>query len=332
VKIFVTGGTGFLGRRVVRQLLEEGHSVRCLARPGSDVATLRDGLAPGAESRLQIVRGQLNRVPQQQLEGCDALCHIAAAMKGCTAALFADNVIATRRLLTVADTVGVARVVLISSLAIYGTSELRPRSLVDESCPLEERPHLRDSYTYSKLAAEKAAWELHEAGKCPLVVIRPGVIYGPGRDPLSARVGLSVGRVLLRMGSRHLLPYVHVDACAAGVALAVTMPAIEGQAFNLLDADLMTAGQFLKQYRRSRAGLRVIPVPHWAIVPLSRLNVWYTRWSRGQIPAVLTPYKSEAFWKRLRYSTAKAQSVLGWKPHPSTHVGLTALLESGCPV
>jgi nucleoside-diphosphate-sugar epimerase len=159
-----------------------------------------------------------------------------------------------------------------------------------------------------------------------LVVIRPGVIYGPGRDPLSSRVGLNVGRLLLKMGGRQLLPYVHVEDCAAGIALAVTTPGIEGEAFNLLDEELMKAGTFLKQYRRVRRGLLVVPIPHWAIGWLSRLNVWYNKRSRGQLPAVLTPYKSNAMWKRLKYSTRKPQSVLGWSPRRSTQAGIHEIL------
>ena len=203
--------------------------------------------------------------------------------------------------------------------------KLLANSILDESCPLDDQPHLRDPYTYSKLSGELVAWEACRSGTCPLVVVRPGVIYGPGRDPLSSRVGLSVGRLLVRMGGRQLLPYVHVEACAAGIALALTAPGIEGEAFNLLDDELLTARAFLKHYRRARRDLRVIPIPHWAIGCLSQLNVWYHKRSRGQLPAVLTPYKSNAMWKPLQYSIRKARSVLGWIPQTSTREGVQGL-------
>src|SRR5262245_10238882 len=328
MKIVVTGGTGFLGRRVVRMLLEEGHSVRCLARPSSDVDALAGAIRSGTASRLEIVRAQLNHLTGEHLENFEALCHIAATMKGSPAALFADNVVATRRLLKAAHAARVPRVVLLSSLAVYGTSRLGTGSLLDETCPLDDQPHLRDPYTYSKVAAELLAWEAHRAGRCPLVVVRPGVIYGPGRDPLTTRVGLRHGDLLLQMGSRHLLPYVDVDTCAAGVALAITTPGIAGQAFNLLDGDLMTSGEFVRQYRRSRPRLRVIRVPQWIIGPLSRMSAWYHHWSRGQLPAVLTPYRSAATWKRLRYSTAKSAQLLGWKQCRRTRDGIWTALET----
>lgn len=328
MNVFLTGGTGFLGRRVARRLLADGHSLRCLVRPASNVEPLLESVASGARSGLEIVRGQLNRLLPEQLEGCDALCHIAAAVKGNTAAMFVDNVSATRRLLKVAHAADLGRVVLVSSLAVYGTAQMRAGALLDETCPLDDRAHLRDPYTYSKLAGELAAWEAYRAGQCPLVVVRPGVIYGAGRDPLSTRVGLSLGRLLVRMGSRQLLPYVEVEACAAGLVQAVTVPNIEGEAFNLLDTNLITVRHFLKLYRQSRPDLRVIPVPHFAIAPLSRLNVWYHEWSRGQLPAVLTPYKSDSFWKRLRYSNSKAARMLNWKPCSSTYDAIASLLQS----
>jgi nucleoside-diphosphate-sugar epimerase len=328
MNIFVTGGTGFLGRQVVKRLLDDGHHVRCLARPASDCAGTLETLTSGAESRLEWMTGALGRIKPAQLVGCEVVCHIAASMKGSTAALFIDNVVGTRRLLEASQVAAVRRFVHVSSLAVHGTSHLRAGDLLDETCSLDDRPHDRDPYTYSKVAAENLAWEAHRAGACAVVVVRPGVIYGPGRDPLTNRVGLCVGRTLLRMGSRHLLPYVHVAACADGVARAVTTAGIEGQAFNLLDERLVTAREFLKDYRRHHRNLRVIPIPYWAVRPLSRFNRWYCEWSQGQLPAVLTPYKSDAMWKPLRYTVEKARSGLDWKPWPDTREGILQLLRS----
>ena len=80
--------------------------------------------------------------------------------------------------------------------------------------------------------------------------------------------------------------------------------------------------RLLKQYRREVERLRVVPVPYWAISPLSRANEWYHEWSRGQLPAVLTRYKSMAAWKRLDYSNAKAKRLLGWTPAVTVAEGL----------
>ena len=127
MNIFVTGGTGFLGRQVVKRLLDEGHHVRCLARPASDCAGTLETLTPGAESRLEWMTGALGRIKPAQLAGCEVVCHIAASIKGSTAALFIDNVVGTRRLLEASQVAAVRRFVHVSSLAVHGTSNFLGR-------------------------------------------------------------------------------------------------------------------------------------------------------------------------------------------------------------
>src|SRR5205807_1842529 len=116
------------------------------------------------------------------------------------AVLFLNTVVTTRRLSEACLQIGVERFVLVSSLAVYGTSELQRGHILDESCPIDPHPFLRDAYTYSKINQEHVAWAAQRERDLPLVVIRPGVIYGPGRDVLTGRVGLRIGRLLVRMG------------------------------------------------------------------------------------------------------------------------------------
>jgi nucleoside-diphosphate-sugar epimerase len=324
----VTGATGFLGGRLVRQLLEAGAEVRCLVRPGSDRAALRQGLAPAAARRLTTFAGSLERPEAYAaaLRGSDVLYHAAAALRGSVPALFLSNVVGTRGLIEQAGRAGVRRLVLVSSIAVHGVGALPRHSVVDESCPLDPEPHRRDAYTFSKVEQERAAWDAHRRGAVPLVVVRPGVIYGPGRDCLSARVGLRFGGLLVKMGDQRL-PHTHVDNCAAAVRLAGTVPGVEGESFNVVDDDPPTGGELLRAYRRGGGDrLRVVRVPGWAVGPLSGLCQWYHRRSRGQLPDVLTPYKSAAQWKPLHYANAKAKAVLGWEPRVGFAEGLRETL------
>jgi nucleoside-diphosphate-sugar epimerase len=173
------------------------------------------------------------------------------------------------------------------------------------------------------VAQEEVVWEAHARGTLPLVVIRPGVIFGPGRGSLSGRIGIQLGRLMIRMGGGQRLPYTYVDNCADAVALAATAPAaVEGEAINVVDDELPTGRQVLWQYRREVQRLRVLPVPSVAVKPLSGLCEWYHRRSRGQLPLVLTRYRSSAQWKPLRYSNAKAKRTLGWSPSIGISEGL----------
>jgi nucleoside-diphosphate-sugar epimerase len=128
------------------------------------------------------------------------------------------------------------------------------------------------------------------------------------------------------MGGRQQLPYVFVDNCADAVLRAGTARGVEGQAFNLVDDGLVTGRELLAQYRAVVGRIRSVSIPHCAIGPLSGLCEWYHRRSRGQLPAVLTRYKSSAQWKPLRYSNARAKQALGWKAETSFADGLQQTL------
>lgn len=331
MRAFVTGGAGFLGRHVVAQLLRDGHDVVCLLRGRSRDEALRTiGAASESRGTLTIVRGALARPDTYRaaLAGADVLLHVAAEMSGPAAVLFATNVAASRTLFETALAARMPRVVLVSSIAVYGAGALPSGGVVDETCPLDARPQLRDVYTYSKVAQEQMAWTLREERGLPLVVVRPGVIYGPGRDWLCSRIGLRFGGLMLKMGGRQRVPFTYVENCADAVVQAAGAPGIEGQAFSIVDDDLPTADALVRRHRRAVGRIRTVWIPSWAVRPLSRLNVWYHRVSRGQLPAVLTPYRSDAHWRPMRYTNDKARRVLGWQPRVSVDVGLSRTAAS----
>lgn len=321
----VTGATGFLGRRLVRLLLEQGWGVRCLARRPVDPHEFGSG---GGGGRLEVYRGSLSPscVDPALARGCDVVFHLAAALRGGMSVLFLTNVVAARALLEASARAGVGRFVLVSSLGVYGTAHLRPGDVLDERCPLDPEPHRRDGYSYSKIAQEGVAWESYRRGDSPLVVVRPAVIYGPGREVITNRVGLRLGDFVLQFGGRHRLPYTFVDNCAEGVVRAGLAPGVEGSAFNLVDDELPTGSMLVKAHRRWGGRVRVLTVPRAAVGPLSGLCEWYHRVSQGQLPAVLTRYKSDAQWKPLCYPNAAAKAALGWAPR----VGLDEGLRQAC--
>jgi nucleoside-diphosphate-sugar epimerase len=140
---------------------------------------------------------------------------------------------------------------------------------LDEHCAVDDRPHLRDPYTFSKVVQEQVCWEARKERELPLVVIRPGVLFGPGRPVVTARVGLTVGSVLIQMGGPQQVPYCFVDNCARAVARAVDAIAAEGMSFNIVDDCLPSANEVLRLHQQHLSRLRVIKVPGWAIAPLA---------------------------------------------------------------
>jgi nucleoside-diphosphate-sugar epimerase len=308
----------------VHYLTSRGIFVRCLVRPNSDVQSLWQAIGAARKNRVEIWIGSLGRIESwpEIAASCEVVFHLAAGATGATSVLFRDNVLGTRRLIATMRRHAIKRFVLVSSLAVYRTEHLGPGDVLDETCPLESKPHLRDPYTFSKVAQEMVAWQLHRKDGLPLTVIRPGILYGPGRDCLSTRVGFRLGRVLFMMGGEQLLPYTYVDNAAEAVALAGLAPGAEGEAFNIVDDNLPSVREFVRQYGREVRKLQVLRIFHGAIGPLSGLFEWYHCRSRGQLPPVLTRYKSRSHWNRLRYANVRTKAVLGWRPRIDFPEGL----------
>lgn len=327
MKVLLTGATGFLGKRVLRELLDKDVKVRCAVRSSSRLDAINEirNKRPG---QLEIMKVDLGREADccKAVSQCDVVYNLAASLGGCTSSLFQNSVVPTRELVRAASEADVQRFVLVSSLGVYGPQKLHRNAVVDESCPVDETPHLRDAYTYSKVVQEEVAWQTARDNDLPLVVVRPGVIFGDERGVLSHRVGLPFGSWLLRQGGRQRIPLTYVENCAAGVVLAGLAERVEGQVFNLIDDDLPTGREIIRQCRKAGRRLRVIGIPQCAIPLLAWVNEKYSDRTEGQIPKVLSRHRIGAMWKQLRYSNEKAKRLLGWSPSINVDEAITKTL------
>jgi nucleoside-diphosphate-sugar epimerase len=326
VKVLVTGSNGFLGATLVRRLCERGWpgSIRCLHRPASDLRRLEAARAAHPEASLELVAGNLVAPEDcaRAIEGVDLVFHGAAALSGPAAELFLNTVVATRNLLDAVAAAGrPIRVILVSSFGVYGMAGEREGAVVSEETPLEPHPELRDLYSHSKLRQEQLAREYAEKRGVALTVLRPGVIYGPAGPAMSNRVGLRIAGLFLHLGRRNRLPLTYVDNCADALIAAARAEGAVGETYNVVDDDVPTAREYLRRYRREVEPLRVVSLPLWATRLMGRAVAWYHRWSRGQLPAILTPYKVDAAWRSFRYGNGKLKSI-GWRPEVSTEEGL----------
>ena len=333
-RVFVTGGAGFLGRHVVSELLAHGLQVRCLVRRPDAATRLVDAVdAVGQASSgvLELVFGSLRDEPVDRawLVGCDGIVHAAGARQGAPSVLVRQNVTATRALTEAAAACRIRGFVLVSSLSVYASQSLRRRSVLDERCPIEPAPERRGAYVYSKVLQEAACRDSCRVHSLPLVVIRPGVIYGPGRSCLSDRVGPRLGRLLAVVDPDRPLPYTFVANCASAVVAAALTDGLGGQAFNVVDDELPTARQIVDAYRQSGGDLDVVEVPRWAMTSLSRLYAWWHTRSEGMLPSGLLPYVVEPMYQPLRFSNAAAKMRLRWRPRVDMRTALRLTVEDG---
>jgi nucleoside-diphosphate-sugar epimerase len=171
MRALVTGATGFIGRRLVARLVEEGLAVRALALPDEHVAPL------GA---IDVVRGDVTEAASlpPAFRGVDRVFHLAAVVGdwGDEAVFRRVNVEGSRHVLDAAAAAGCGRVVAVSSIVAYG------RALFGDVCDEQTTPREYGvgPYSRTKRAAEELALDYHAFGRVPVVVVRPGNVYGPG--------------------------------------------------------------------------------------------------------------------------------------------------------
>ena len=323
MNVLVTGSNGFLGAVLVETLLTKTKDrIRCLVRAGSNTARLTALKSKPIADRMEIFVGSLNTpsCAAEVLEGVDLVYHLAAGTGGGAADLFLNSAVASKHLLEAMVAHKLVKIVLISSFGVYGVSDLPRGHTIREDTRTESHPEKRDLYSFSKLRQEQLFQEYQQRHGFPLVILRPGVIYGPGGTALSGRIGVNIFGLFLHLGGKNLLPLSYVENCADAIVIAGCNTAADGHIYNVHDDNLPTCREYLTRYQREVKPLRVISVPYAITMLLSRAVEKYHAHSRGQMPAVFTPYKTAASWKGNRFDNRKLRE-LGWTPAVSTQEG-----------
>lgn len=250
MRALVTGAAGFLGTAIVRRLRFEGTIVRALQRPGGRQAMEADETLSGDLQNIESM--------PQAFEGVDFVVHAGARVStsGSWEEFEATNVTATGAVIRMATAAGASRIVHVSSLSVYAVPN--DGAVVREDDPYDEGAEERGCYARSKQAADRLAMTAIREG-APVTILRPGLLYGPGRNaPLGRRV-MGVGPFLLVLASPgYLLPLAYVDNVADGVVLALTADQAEGRAYTIVDAHVPQR-QHLDRYREL-SGDRRIPL------------------------------------------------------------------------
>jgi nucleoside-diphosphate-sugar epimerase len=204
---------------------------------------------------------------------------------------------------------------------------LKRGDLLDESCPLEDAPQERfDAYGFGKLKQEELVKEYGRKYELPYVIVRPGYVFGPGKQELSGRVGIGTFGFFIQVNGSNCLPLTFVDNCAEAIVLAGLKANVDGEIFNVVDDDLLTGRQFLKAYKKKVRSFRSIRIPYFAGYGLCSLWEKYSKWSKNQLPPAFNGRRCAAEWKGNRYSNQKLKDQLDWKPRVPMEKAMEAFL------
>jgi nucleoside-diphosphate-sugar epimerase len=330
-KLLVTGPNGFIGPKVVECLLKYSFTnIRCFVRPSGDLKRLMEVLDRFALGKdVEIVVGNcLSRDDcRRAAERVSIIFHLATSSEKSFAGAFMNSALVTRNLLDAFLEVGrPKRFVNVSSFAVYSNMSLKANGLLDETCPLECAPQERfDPYGFGKLKQEEIVQEYTNRYKLACVTLRPGYVFGPGKRELSGRVGIKTFGPFIQVNGSNQLPLTFVSNCAEAIVLAGLQPGIAGEVLNIVDDELLTSRQFLKDCKEAER-FQSVRVPYWLAYGACFFWEKYSKWSKGQLPPVFNTRRCAAEWKSQRYSNEKLKTRLGWRPRVPMNQAMGAFL------
>lgn len=342
--ILITGATGFIGGRLAERLVfEHGCEVRALVRDWRKAVWL-------SRLPLTVVEGDVT-IPsslQRAMQGCDIVFH-CVGVGGSAEACQQTNVQGTLNVLEAAVAAGVTRVVYLSSHAVLGPNP--PADAGDGS------PMVRTGAAYgdSKVAAEEAIAEFRRGNPLDVVILRPTFVWGPRSEWFTVHPVRQMRQNAWQLVNRGsgTCHAVYVDNVVDAMLIAARAPNVAGEAFLITDDSPCTWADFFLNYARM-LGKPSLPsvypplVRSRAVKALDRLLVRTSNSLEYRMPRLepfrfacrLTVFGIRHFrrlvgthtdlgeWDLVKYArrapldTAKARSVLGYRPSTSLAEGM----------
>jgi dihydroflavonol-4-reductase len=302
----VTGGTGFIGSRVVKRLRDRGDEVVVLARSPQKAAGLDATVVEGDLGDEDAIRSGI--------VGCDAVFHIAADYrvgmpKAKRPQMYDANVAGTERVLDAAADAGVARVVYVSTVNAFGNTR---GEIVDESYRREESRGYVSYYDETKYLAHRLA-EQRAADGAPIVIVQPGLVYGPGDHAIVGELieQASTGKMPAKAFPDLGYNAVFVDDVADGILLAHDR-GHPGQSY-VLGGELTTQGELIDTAARlggkKPPRMTVPPVVLKALTPVGRF-VGPAMGLPPNLGELISAAHNVTYWAK----DDKARRELGYKP------------------
>jgi nucleoside-diphosphate-sugar epimerase/predicted dehydrogenase len=320
--VLVIGGTGFIGKYLVKGLSDRGVGVRAITRSqGAGKIAL-------AGASVELTQGDLNNASflDKAMEGIEVVYHLAKVEGKKWSDYYDQDVMVTKLVAERAVAAGVRRFVYTGTIDSYYSANAR--ETITSDTPLDAKIQRRNLYARSKAACEALLTDMHKSGLLPLVIFRPGIVIGKGCPPAHLGIGLfeSDARVSYWGDGSSPLPLVLVEDVANALVLAMDVPNIEGQRFLLTDTPAISAREYVDIVsKETGTRIRSTTRPAWRLY----VSEWIKEAAKNLVrhPNRRIPSYRDCDSKshRARYDSDKTRRVLGWQPAGSK----SALIQRG---
>ncbi len=323
MKIFVTGGSGFIGRRLLQLLSERGDEVFALARSPESASVISDhGAHP--------VSGDLGNVAAmaEGMRDCRVVFHLAANVRGFAplADMLRDNVEGTENVLEAMRRADVPRLVYVSTEAVLAGPH--PILNADENRPFPRKPV--GHYSLTKGMAEKKVLAASSSA-LSTVVLRPRLVWGPGEKGILPRLVDAVHRRRFRWidNGRYLTSTCHVDNVCEGMLLAAEKGP-SGAVYFLTDGAPVSFRNFITTLLRTQrvepGGKSISPLLA-KIIARAGETVWKIFRFKGEPPLSVSAVR--LLGEEVTVNDQKARRELGYQGKLSREAGLRELMAAG---
>ena len=309
-RILVLGGTGFIGKELVRQLVASGRGVRLLVR---SAASLPEALRAQVDCHTGDL---LNRESLlRAMEGVECVVHLARSNVKTWADYQKFEIEATRQVAECALEAGVKRFIYAGTIDSYYAG--RRAGVITEATPLDPRIARRNLYARAKAASEELLLRMHREQGLPLVIVRPGIVIGRGGSPFHWGVGMWWHDAVCQIWGEgtNKLPLVLVEDVARALIAAMEKPGIEGRSFNLIADPCLSAQEYLDELDRA-GGMRVErrATPILALLFADMIK-WVVKVAVRHPERQLPSYRDwESRTQRAHFDCTAAKTELGWSP------------------
>lgn len=311
MQIAITGATGFLGAALCHALHAQGHTIIAITRGTTDRWRLAD---LSIEFRVADITDP-STLPAA-LQNCDWLIHAAGLLGefGISEAQYQLlHVEGTRNVLQAAQTIGIKRILHVSSPGVLGATT---GAVKDETAPYAPT----NRYERSKASAEKVALEFAANG-LPIIIARPEFVYGPlDTHVLALFHAIQSGRLILIDGGKSYCHPTYIDDAVDGMLLALTAGKI-GEVYHIAGEKSLPMQSFIAQIASALdVETPTFSLPRRVMRPLASIAEWLGE--RAGVKPLLTRSAVDFFSTSYRFSWQKAGQALGFRPKTDLPHGL----------